>query len=112
MNSPTASPLYGLLTVPAQAAALLCAGLMTADVSTFAYAVAIGRVGFFDCVLFVRLSVCSDVRVFFASVQMLVLPVAEIAGPFSELDVCTFSYRLSDEKKKKDIFSINLLQWH
>lgn len=31
---------------------------------------------------------------------MLVLPVAEIAGPFSELDVCTFSYRLSNEKKK------------
>lgn len=36
---------------------------------------------------------------FFASVQMLVLPVAETAGPFSELDVCTFSYRLSNEKK-------------
>lgn len=36
---------------------------------------------------------------FFASVQMLVLPVAEIAGPFSELDVCTFSYRLSNEKR-------------
>lgn len=27
------------------------------------------------------------------------LPVAETAGPFSELDVCTFSYRLSNEKK-------------
>jgi len=49
-----------------------------------------------------RLSVCLFVwmfGVFFASVQMLVLPVAEIAGPFSELDVCTFSYRLSNEKR-------------
>ncbi|XP_055571691.1 uncharacterized protein LOC130152333 [Falco biarmicus] len=41
---------------------------------------------------------------FFASVRMLVLPVAETAGPFSELDVCTFSYRLSNEKKKKIYF--------
>lgn len=77
----------------------------------FAYTVAIGGVGFF-WLHFVCLSLCLfGCLDFIASVQLLVLPVAETAGPFSELDVCTFSYRLSNEKKK-DIFSINLLQWH
>lgn len=49
---------------------------------------------------FVCLSLCLfGCLGFIASVELLVLPVAETAGPFSELDVCTFSNRLSNEKK-------------
>lgn len=66
----------------------------------FACTVAIGGVGFF-WLHFVCLSLCLfGCLGFIASVQLLVLPVTETAGPFSELDVCTFSYRLSNEKKK------------
>lgn len=61
--------------------------------------------GVFFLIAFFCLSLCLfGCLGFVASVQLLVLPVAETAGPFSELDVCTFSYRLSNEKKKKIYF--------
>lgn len=64
----------------------------------FAYTVAVVGAGFFLIALCLSLCLFRCLG-FIASVQLLVLPVAETAGPFSELDVCTFSYRLSNEKK-------------
>lgn len=57
---------------------------------------------FFDCFVLFCFSFLS--LFFFSSVQMLILPVAEIAGPFSELDVQCFVHFLIDFPIKRYIF--------